>query len=75
MEGLVRITPRRYGHAGVSDSKGKVRHDVQESGRAALATAGDKRTALAGQLDCHRATILKKFDGLDDEQAYDFQRL
>jgi hypothetical protein len=29
----------------------------------------DERTALAGQLDYHRATILMKFDGLDDEQA------
>jgi uncharacterized damage-inducible protein DinB len=28
-----------------------------------------EREALAGQLDFHRATILMKLDGLDDEQA------
>jgi Protein of unknown function (DUF664) len=29
----------------------------------------DERTALCGQLDFHRATILAKLDGLTDEQA------
>jgi hypothetical protein len=37
--------------------------------RAMPPLVADERTALSGQLDFHRATILTKLDGLTDEQA------